>query len=1786
MRKTYRVISTVVLLSFLFNTTIYGGEACPVATTCITSNQPIIDELAAGSMCNGILGLANKDRGSLMLALETSLLHFAEGKDEINIGKLLERAGEYRGSIFDKTHFFFSETTELKNDHVYVKCRIKDDKKRKDQEALSTRTYHATFSTKRDLAKGFDVAIYTDKEWKTNSMVTLENREATERYVEDNENNIDKFIAEKIAKGDFTEIEGRAELLLEWDKEEKYPDRIKPRKYLPKRVWEYIKGEWLNVFLEAFGTNLDEALKGKNVVFIRISSDKELPVITEAGQEIVVTTHASQNAVYIFLKEKPFNKLRGLSMKEPSKNNGMSEYLKIREVIRKKVVKSVVHIIGKLHDLEVFVKEKQKRVQNSLDIAWIEFQKTENEYVDAMGKDDPPVSMKEMFEGHAEFLIKEYPDLKKIKNGPVNLDTNLAERVYGGGYVSKKNIGKFLYDHTFRRNELEWLIEVYENKDWSNEHNEKQKGVLGRLKSAIVILNPKKKLKLHPNGWPKLQSIGGIETLRTVLSIQQAGMILTDSEEKEAVFESLPVSELKRAALLERDMEDVLREKLGMNIDLSLSNIAVDYYARRLKTINGMRKLNRVEMRRNPSKFISQPYDNVFDFSGVTLKTLTERDPIFIPCSTRMANGKEKKGCMLIDFSVSEKRIILTALTEEEADAVKCFKKYIKNFKRNDEDRRIMASYLEHEDKIDAVIDLAFRENRYMPVQTEKSALLDKITTELTELFYAINVEKDKKHYEKLVKKMIGKTYTLINIGKMSNLPQIHVRLTNGNEKTADVRMHTGSQGKYIFLTEDEYNSLNELNNETSTERERIQREMERWIVHDAGGVSFGLPATKIGNDKRVMNDLDCVYENWIRSKEKGQKYVYDEKSYWTIKEILSADNPIRDIEDLSGRNEANDPYCRDYSAGYFAKLSDKIPIYSSRRDVKRKKMAKKFIRKAGSFSTDELERLVDAYGDEQSYKTALANLKHEDDNKEYKKFQAVFVRLRKTLEAMKIKVQVVSHQDLRPRVDKIGGVETFKETLSLRRSVKKLINLDAWNADTREGEFHSLPGEELKTVALLKKDIWAQIFAEAVALLAGSLDYSILFGKTISLYRSDLEERMDWYGEIIEKKLGIPKEGPLSEKFTAVARHNISGLIAKLRKSGKETFERNYGTNTFNFSKMETLSDNLVILIPCFRSGNEGVSYKQYFAMIDFRQKDKVDIQILTQEEAELLKKMNKYGITNHLKRSAEDERLTGEYLLHEERIDDLVSGAIDKGKFHIIPEHDGFLKVVTGKLMSIFNKVTGKTGEVHEDLARKIISSPYTLINVGKESKLPRMPVRIKEKTKEVIVRMHTGAEGKYIFLTDEEFKSFHRNGDTALANKIEQDIKSWMIHDAGGVSLGLPVKGWYKGRIMNELDYAHEGIDLNGNTVDPYPETEPYGENYPTLKKILTSDNPIVNIHDLKGKNAAGEPYERDYTAGNLALVEEICRESQIYDNEIKSYWKKLNEVNDLFTLESLLKVFEYGDKVRYTEKERSAISRGGPDLSSFKKLQQELQENKADVFLRYKIKRIEGFDDEPEKYAKTTGIISAPPEANFKLFVLNDFVSGTKQDRNSEYAKDLIDYGSRFGIEKISTDQPDKIVRSILDDIQKQDLDPKNVVVQLPVIFSEEKEKYVSEIENLKEKAPGIKFMIVDTEGIKDKGTFEERKKYRRRIYSIMRLVGKMGRCRETYEESQVAGFLKYLIECDLIRNTEYERITAEEYISALRSDDISAMVNMILSCMPVELLLPPNYDENVRIFTFA
>jgi hypothetical protein len=194
-----------------------------------------------------------------------------------------------------------------------------------------------------------------------------------------------------------------------------------------------------------------------------------------------------------------------------------------------------------------------------------------------------------------------------------------------------------------------------------------------------------------------------------------------------------------------------------------------------------------------------------------------------------------------------------------------------------------------------------------------------------------------------------------------------------------------------------------------------------------------------------------------------------------------------------------------------------------------------------------------------------------------------------------------------------------------------------------------------------------------------------------------------------------------------------------------------------------------------------------------------------------------------------------------------------------------------------------------------------------------------------------------------------------------------------------------------------------------------------------------------------------------------------------------------------------------------------------------------------------------------------------EENYTLITCDDVYEDEK-----DYERDVLEYGSIFNIAKIKPGKPKTIITRILKKIASQGIIPGNVMVQLPKVFSES--EYKSELERLVKNAPGIRFMIIDTQGLKGE---DNRANYRRNIYAIMLLARKIDE--DIPKDSGLYRLLKFFMNSCLGEGKD-DVITS--YLEALVSGDISLIVKTVLSYKPIEKYDNPSYDRVAAVLVSA
>jgi len=220
---------------------------------------------------------------------------------------------------------------------------------------------------------------------------------------------------------------------------------------------------------------------------------------------------------------------------------------------------------------------------------------------------------------------------------------------------------------------------------------------------------------------------------------------------------------------------------------------------------------------------------------------------------------------------------------------------------------------------------------------------------------------------------------------------------------------------------------------------------------------------------------------------------------------------------------------------------------------------------------------------------------------------------------------------------------------------------------------------------------------------------------------------------------------------------------------------------------------------------------------------------------------------------------------------------------------------------------------------------------------------------------------------------------------------------------------------------------------------------------------------------------------------------------------------------------------------------------------------------DAFKQRHEKRVKPY----EKFANDVGTKIAPPSCRYTLFTFGDMYKG------KEFKKDKGAFASRFRLLRIGTAKKTGLSTSILGRMTKLGLDPKNVIVQLPSKMADP-----DVLAKIKEKAPGIKFMVINTQGLKGTKKKSVREEYRRNIYSMMYLARNINH--GTRKNSKLYRLLRFLVKehFPIISDRDIE---IDKYMDGLMNNKISQIVNFILSYKPAIKIDEP--DVNIVSVAF-
>ncbi len=144
MQRQNKIISTIVLVSFLFNTAVSNlafGQSSGYLNT---------DNLAPASKFSDLAELQLQDIGRIQLILQLKLQAATGGTENVDVKQLISAANAYRDSK-TPVHFFLNEAKKA-GSYWAVMCRVEN------------RTYNALFSAQKNEAGGFNVSVYAEAE--------------------------------------------------------------------------------------------------------------------------------------------------------------------------------------------------------------------------------------------------------------------------------------------------------------------------------------------------------------------------------------------------------------------------------------------------------------------------------------------------------------------------------------------------------------------------------------------------------------------------------------------------------------------------------------------------------------------------------------------------------------------------------------------------------------------------------------------------------------------------------------------------------------------------------------------------------------------------------------------------------------------------------------------------------------------------------------------------------------------------------------------------------------------------------------------------------------------------------------------------------------------------------------------------------------------------------------------------------------------------------------------------------------------------------------------------------------------------------------------------------------------------------------------------------------------------------------------------------------------------------------------------------------------------------------
>ncbi|MBL7072597.1 MAG: hypothetical protein ISS33_02305 [Candidatus Omnitrophica bacterium] len=989
-----------------------------------------------------------------------------------------------------------------------------------------------------------------------------------------------------------------------------------------------------------------------------------------------------------------------------------------------------------------------------------------------------------------------------------------------------------------------------------------------------------------------------------------------------------------------------------------------------------------------------------------------------------------------------------------------------------------------------------------------------------------------------------NKNIVLIPLEKNENLPVIEERdPITGKIRKVSVSSHTSKNAVYFFIKQEFLNKIMTDNNPWNDNE--IISFFRKRIVHEIGE-SFGLPIVQITENGRVLNDLDIIYEALID----GSYYTNADGEFDTKVQNLKklTQNDIVNLDHLRWKSPiTGEDVERDYAAEKFEEIDEKagqiLQNFKNISDLKTLEIVFGYVIGMEDFYEftrdypDQNRLFCRAFGNKTAINSVRKALKTEHGKR--------LVAFKKAeLDAWKKEVQDEKDSRILQNFKNISDLKTLDIVFGY------VIRMENFYEFTR-----NYPEEDR---------LFSGAFGNETAIDSVRDALKTEYGKRLVAFKK--AELDAW-----EKEVQDEKESRILQNFKNISDLKTLDIVFGyvIRMEDFYEFTRDYPEQNRLFCRAfgDKTAINPVRKALKTEYGKRLVAFKE--AELDAMNKDDGKEKVFSEAYLNFRKV---------------------EFI---ESVENVLSIMDSKEEDNISANEDVFENVFgTTNLSDISNALETKEGKLLVEAYRFEIEQHNALLS---ELKLREICENFRK------AQFIESVENVLSIMDSKEDGNISANKDV-----FKNVFDTTSLPD---IRIALETK---EGKLLTEayrFEIAQNNVGKAENAQREICENFRSVDDVELLEDAINAiDSPLEEVNSTENKNILKSAFGTDVLAtARIALGSSIgknlldARRTEIMVHKEKKKEEKRQLVfknfKNITNMSALSKIMEIIDSDQATITDPFLISlflREFPGLTAELEFMRKALETKQGRLLK-KVKQMEierwmeWLNKEHEKnlksveenithqnniikMAKKVGTKITPPSCRYTLFTFNDMYVG------DEFKEDKSAFASRFRLLRIGTGKTKGLSRSILSRMTKLGLEPKNVIVQLPSSMADS-----DVLTKIKEKAQGIKFIVVDTQELKGITDECSREQYRRNIYSMMYLARNING--ETRKDSELYLFLRRFVKWHFPVMEERDAEIGK-YMQALMENDLLTIIGFALSCMPIQKVAEPNAALTSATFIYA